>query len=78
MTLHHGDLVSVYDYNGRFELRGKIVGVHRTSPAFYDVMPLSEYSLKSRINGICASRVRKHFIPLHLVTNEPQHIDDYA
>lgn len=78
MTLHHGSYVSVYDKNGKFELRGTIVGISHNNPAYYDVQPAREYTMQSRINGLPAARVRAHYVAPHLIDSEPKHIMDEA
>lgn len=74
---HHGCIVSVYDKNGNFEMRARIAGRHKVvgGSYMYDVEPLAEYSLKLRECGIPEARIRKHYIPPHLVENN-KHIND--
>lgn len=67
--MNHGDHVSVYDRNGNFECRGKIVGRYGLNIDRYDIQPDKQFSLASRICGIPAARVRKVGIP-ELVINE--------
>jgi len=78
MNLHHNDYVSVYDRNGKFEMRGYIVGIYGLNPEYYDVQPAHEYSLKKRICGLPAARVRKHYVAPHMVKDSNRHINDFA
>lgn len=78
MNLHHGDLVSLYDYNGNFECRGHIVGINRSNPSYFDIQPCEQYSIKKRMNGIPAARIRKHYVAPHMVDESPKHILDEA
>jgi hypothetical protein len=78
MKLHHNDYVSVYDKNGNFECRGYIVGIYGLTPEYYDVQPAEEYSLKKRICGLPAARVRKHFVPDYIIDSSAKHIMDEA
>ena len=63
-NLVHGDIVSVYDNHGNFECRGKIVGITNANPVHYDIAPLKEFSLKSRLCGYHESRVKKFELEL--------------
>lgn len=55
---HHGDEVMVFDTKGQYELRGRIVGVHRAEPPFYDVLPRGEKSLAKARWAIPEARLR--------------------
>jgi hypothetical protein len=78
MTIHIGSHVSVYTHNGKFELRGNVVGINRSNPPFYDVQPMHEFSMIGRINGIPAARVRAHYVAPHMIDTSPKHILDEA
>ncbi len=77
-----GDEVMVFDEHGNYELRGKIVGVHRISPPIYDVHPNRAESLSKRICGIPESRLRsvaKQILAYERkLPGEPKHILDHA
>lgn len=81
MTFHHGQEVMVFDARGNYQFRGKVVGVHRCNPAYYDVQPNRQESLASRACGIPADRVRavgKPILAYERREVNPKHIKDDA
>lgn len=54
----HGQEVMVFDTRGNYELRGKIMGVHRCNPWQYDVQPNRAESLAKRVCGIPHDQLR--------------------
>lgn len=78
MSINHGDHVSVYDKNGNFELKGRIVGIYGLSPDFFDVQPNKEFSMAKRLCGIPSARIRKHYVAPHMVDARPKHSMDEA
>jgi len=79
---HHGEEVMVFDAKGNYECRGRIVGVHRCDPAFYDVQPNRAESLSKRLCSIPPDRLRSVGRPILAYERkrqpEPKHVLDEA
>ena len=77
-----GDEVLVFDGQGNYELRGRIVGRYAGGVNLYDVQPNRAESLSKRLCGIPASRLRtvaKPFLAYERKPDaEPRHILDEA
>lgn len=77
----HGQEVVVFDARGNYEFRGRVMGVHRCNPTFYDVQPNREESLARRVCGIPEHRLRpigRPYLAYERQEARPMHILDEA
>jgi hypothetical protein len=80
-TFHHGQEVVVLDRKGEYEFRGRVMGVHRCNPTYYDVQPNHEESLAKRMCGIPETRLRpvgRPILAYERRDEQPKHIRDDA
>ena len=80
-AFQHGQEVMVFDQHGRYEFRGKVMGVHRCNPYQYDVQPNREEGLARRICGIPENRLRavgRPYMAYEKQEVKPQHVMDDA
>lgn len=73
---YHGQRVIVYDKQGRYEFRGKIMGTHKIvgGDSIFDVQPDGYGTLARRVCCIASSRLRS----AGPESSEPIHVKDWA
>jgi hypothetical protein len=72
-----GEEVVVLTERGDYLTRGTIRGVHRTTPAMYDVDPRGATSLKQRLHCVAEQRirnVRREYLAYERKPSGPKHI----
>ena len=79
---HHGDEVMVFTPGGGYEARGRVVGVHVSTPTRYDVMPRGQVSLRHAKLGVPESQVAALTAPYLAYERRPEagprHVRDEA
>lgn len=77
----HGQEVAVFDANGKFILRGKVMGIPRCNPTEYDIQPIREMSLARRLRGVPESQLRpigRPVLAYERPESKPKHVMDEA